>query len=613
MADKKIAYTERDFLGIRNELVRLTNTYYPDLIKNANDSSIYSVFLDLNAAVADNLNFQIDRTFQETVLQFAQERSSLYNLARTYGLKIPGNRPSLTICEISIIVPPFGDKEDFRYLGLLRAGAQLKGGGNIFEILEDCDFATQYNSQGIQNRTKIPNQDVNGITKNYTITKKVLAVNGITKVFKKEITDILSKPFYKLFLPENNVIGVTGVIQKEGIGYQTLPTASEFMDATSSKWYEVEALAQEEVFIVDPSSPVDNAGIKLGKYIKANQRFITEYTPEGYYHLTFGAGNQTPQSLLDTFSKNGIKLDMSKFLNNTALGDMVQGNSTLFIQYRVGGGKSSNVGAGAINSMGVHDFVVVGPSSQINQSVINSLAVTNITAAIGGADQMSVEEIRNYITYNFSAQQRAVTINDYVSKVRMMPGTFGAAAKVGVTEVENKVILDILSYTPEGKLTSRVPEPLRKNIATYLSNYRMLNDYISVGSAKVIDVSFDISLILDDSVNQGEVITSVITQISDFFDVEKIEMGEDISLGALKQTIMKQAGVLNIVDFKVFNKVGGEYSQSLSSQPYLPLTNRQLFLMDDTIYAQPNEIIQIRFPDKDIAIRTKTPVKPTFT
>ena len=119
MAEKKIAYTERDFLGIRNELVRLTNTYYPDLIKNANDSSIYSVFLDLNAAVADNLNFQIDRTFQETVLQYAQERSSLYNLARTYGLKVPGNRPSLTICEVSIIVPAFGDKEDFKYLGFL--------------------------------------------------------------------------------------------------------------------------------------------------------------------------------------------------------------------------------------------------------------------------------------------------------------------------------------------------------------------------------------------------------------------------------------------------------------------------------------------------------------
>ena len=87
MAEKKIAYTERDFLGVRNELLRLTNTYYPDLIKNANDASIYSLFLDLNAAVADNLNFQIDRTFQETTLQFAQERSSLYNLAKNLWIK----------------------------------------------------------------------------------------------------------------------------------------------------------------------------------------------------------------------------------------------------------------------------------------------------------------------------------------------------------------------------------------------------------------------------------------------------------------------------------------------------------------------------------------------
>ena len=243
-------YTERDFLGVRNELVRLTNRYYPDLIRNANDASMYSVFLDLNAAVADNLNFQIDRTFQETVLQYAQERSSLYNLARTYGLKVPGNRPSLTVCEVSIIVPALGDKEDFRYLGLLRRGSQFKGGGNIFELMEDCDFSTQYNNEGIVNRTKIPNLGSTGIIRNYTITKKVLAVNGVTKVFKKEITDVLTKPFYKLFLPENNVVGVTSVIQKEGTGYQSLPTNIEFMDSTANKWYEVDALAQEEVFVI---------------------------------------------------------------------------------------------------------------------------------------------------------------------------------------------------------------------------------------------------------------------------------------------------------------------------------------------------------------------------
>ena len=613
MAEKKIAYTERDFLGIRNELVRLTNTYYPDLIKNANDASIYSVFLDLNAAVADNLNFQIDRTFQETVLQYAQERSSLYNLARTYGLKVPGNRPSLTVCEVSIIVPAFGDKEDFKYLGFLRRGSQFKGGGNIFELSEDCDFSSQYASDGRINRTKQPNLNASGIIANYTMTKKVLVVNGVTKVFKKEITDNLSKPFYKMFLPDENVIGVTSVIQKEGTGYQTLPTSLEFMDTTANRWYEVDALAQEEVFVMDPSSPVDETGIKVGKYFKADQRFISEYTPEGFFHLTFGAGNQTPQNLLDSFSKNGITLDMSKFMNNTALGNMIKGNSTIFVEYRVGGGKSSNVGSGAINSLGVIDFVVAGPSPQTNQNVKASLSVTNITSAIGGADQMSIEEIRNYISFNFAAQNRAVTVNDYLSKLRLMPSAFGAPAKAGVTELENKVMLNILSYTPSGKLTSKVPEPLKKNVSEFLSNHRMMNDYISVGSAKVLDLRFEVDLVIENSSSQGKVVSNVINKVSQYFNIDRIEMGQDLPLGKLRGLIMEQSGIVNIVNLKIYNVVGGEHSQSQTTQPLFNTTTKEINLLDDTIYAQPDEILHIRFPGKDIAVRVQTPNKPSYT
>ena len=38
---KKISYAKRDFAGLREELVNLTNDFYPDLIKNTNDASIY--------------------------------------------------------------------------------------------------------------------------------------------------------------------------------------------------------------------------------------------------------------------------------------------------------------------------------------------------------------------------------------------------------------------------------------------------------------------------------------------------------------------------------------------------------------------------------------------
>ena len=60
---KGISYAQRDFASLRDDLVKLTQQYYPDLISNFNDASIYSVLLDLNAAVADNLHFHIDRVW----------------------------------------------------------------------------------------------------------------------------------------------------------------------------------------------------------------------------------------------------------------------------------------------------------------------------------------------------------------------------------------------------------------------------------------------------------------------------------------------------------------------------------------------------------------------
>ena len=347
-------------------------------------------------------------------------------------------------------------------MGFLRRGSQVRGGGQIFELAQDCDFASPYSIDGTPNRTKIPNFNANGIIQNYTITKREIVINGVTKIFKKEITDVDNKPFFKLFLPESNVLGVTSVIEKEGLGYTTLPSNLEFVTSKENKWYEMQSLAESEIFELDQSTPADEPGLKVGKYILANQRFVTEYTPEGFYFLTFGNGSNTSQKLLDEFSKYGVKINLNKFIGNISLGYNVRPNTTLFIQYRVGGGKASNLGAGAINSIGVVDFVVSGPVSSINSSVSNSLRVVNVSSALGGDDQMSTEEIRNYIAFNFAAQNRAVTINDYVARVRTMPAQFGAAAKVGVTEIENKVKIGVLSYTPDGALTSSVSSTLKK-------------------------------------------------------------------------------------------------------------------------------------------------------
>lgn len=613
MAQRKISYTVRDFQAIRQELINYTRTYYPELIDNFNDASVFSVFLDLNAAVADNLHYHIDRSIQETVLQYAQQRSSIYNIARTYGLKIPGQRPSVALVDFSITVPAFGDKEDERYLGILRRGSQVNGAGQVFETIYDINFASPFNQDGFPNRLKIPNFDANNNLINYTITKRETVVNGITKVFKRVITPNDVRPFFEFFLPEKNVLGITSIIQREGTAYSNVPTAQEFL-SPNGRWYEVQALAEDRVFIADPSKPSDDPAIKVGTYIQTQDRFITEYTPEGFMKITFGGGTNTAEDQLRQFTTLDVPLKIQRYQNNSmSLGNTPQANTTMFIQYRIGGGLATNLGVNTITQIGAVDFSVVGPSDIINNQVINSLTCNNVTAAIGGAGYPSTEEVRNYVTFNFAAQNRAVTIHDYEAIIRNMPGEFGAPAKVSITENNNKINVQILSYDASGNLTADVSQTLKQNLADYLSNYRMINDYVTIGSAQVIDLGVEVSIVLDSAQNSGVVISNVIDRVTTFFSPAVRGLGENIVLSELSRLIQAENGVISLTDLSIYGKVGGQYSSSQTSMPYSDEATKKISLTDNTIFAEPNQIYQIRFPSKDIVVRVKNYQTTTFS
>jgi hypothetical protein len=612
MANNKISYTVRDYQGIRAELVNYVKQYYPDLIQDFNDASVFSVFLDLNAAVADNLHYHIDRSIQETVLQYAQQRSSIYNIARTYGLKIPNLKPSVSLVDFSITVPVFGDKEDERYLGTLVRGSQVSGAGIVFENVYDVNFASPYNAQGFPNRLKIPNFNSNGILINYTITKRELVVNGITKVFKRVISANDVRPFFELFLPEKNVLGITSVLLKNGTDFTNVPTAAEFL-GLENKWYEVDALAEDRVFIEDPTKVSDQPGIKVGRYIQTSNRFISEFTPEGFKKMTFGGGSTSAQEQLNAFTNLGIPLTINNYFNNFALGSTLTPNSTLFVQYRIGGGLATNLGTNVINQVGTVNFYVNGPSEITNSSVINSLRCVNITAAIGGANAPNVEEVRNYVSFNFAAQKRAVTVQDYEAIIRNMPPEFGSPAKVSITENNNKIIVQILSYDSSGKLTNIVSNTLRQNIADYLSNYRMMNDYISITTAQVIDLGIEVSVVLEATQNSGQIITDVVNKVSAYLNPQIRELGQNVYLSELKSIIQNQEGVITVTGLDTYNLVGGQYSSAETSMAYENAETRKIQPVDDTLFAEPSQVYQVRYPTRDIKVSVKNFQSSTFS
>jgi hypothetical protein len=439
---------------------------------------------------------------------------------------------------------------------------------------------------------------------NYTITKREVVVNGLTKVFKRVISPSDVRPFLEIFLPEKNVLGVTSVLLKDGTSYTTVPTVNEFL-GLQNRWYEVDALAEDRIFIEDPTKVSDQPGIKVGRYIQTQDRFITEYTPEGFLKMTFGGGTNTSQDALDQFTTLGVPLNLQLYQNNMSLGSALRANTTLFIQYRTGGGLSTNLGTNVINQIGTVTFFVNGPSENINQQVVGSLRCNNVTAAIGGAGQPTVEETRNYVAFNFSSQNRAVTVNDYEAIIRKMPSQFGAPAKVAITENNNKIQVQILSYDTSGNLTSIVSNTLKQNLANYLSNYRMMNDYVSIETAEVIDLSFEVSVVLDATQNQGQVITNIINKLTTFMNPQTRQLGQNIYLSELNSLIQDENGVITVTGINVFNEVGGQYSSFQTSMAYSDDVTKQIRPVDDTIFAQPNQVYQIRYPQKDIKVRVK--------
>jgi hypothetical protein len=134
----------------------------------------------------------------------------------------------------------------------------------------------------------------------------------------------------------------------------------------------------------------------------------------------------------------------------------------------------------------------------------------------------------------------------------------------------------------------------------------MINDYLDIVSGEVIDLGLEIDILLDKNQNQTEVLRDIISSTTTYFNIDKRKMGDPLFVGELMKEINNVAGVVNAIDVRVYNKLGGEYSLSEVAQAYKDTVTKEIQQSDLTIHMKSNQIFQIRFPNKDIKIRVKT-------
>ena len=669
MSQKKINFLARTFDDYKSELISFSNKYYPELADSYNDSSIGAWFIDLVSAVGDNLSYHIDRSYQETNLNSANLRSTVLNIARTNGLKVPG--PKASMCEIKISCElPAGDSSiadisspNWQLAPILKRTSVVSAGNVNFQLTEDVDFASQFNSEGYSNRTFMPKRNTNGIITGYTVSKTTIAVNGSTRIFKKVLAAQDIKPFMEVVLPEKDVMNVESILFKESSNYEQTPDVAEFyvnterfkthrtikgtdeQAADTFRYFEMDSLAEQYLYLPEVSYVKGSESEKVidiynpdiyedytesgssgsvrttryyrGKWKPIKQKFITEYTDNGYMKIIFGAGSYYEE--IPNVNMKYTERVMSNVVNNDMLGVLPREGWSMFILYRVGGGISSNIGEGAINSitLAVTEFKkdVEGDDVASQRGrVISSLSVTNTSPAIAGKDAPSTAEIKYLTKYNTGSQGRCVTVKDYKARLMLMPPKYGAPFRASVIEDNNKVLISTLNISSTGKLMRELPDALVDNMIEYMSHYKTLGDYIEFRSGKIYNIRIALELFIDKTYDTPTVLTNVIEAIKEYMSIQNHDMGENIFIGDLEKEITSMDGVISIIDFSVYSIYGGSYGDKCT----LPGGNEEngdgvdvktfkidLSATDGVLYSDYNSMFEILNPNVDIKCKVK--------
>lgn len=630
-----------------------TKEYYPQIASDFADASVGSWMVDMLADVADNLSYHIDRVYQETNINSAQKKSSLQALARNNGIKLPGPKGAIVELKFTCELPLYDSyTPNYKYAPIIKKGTKVSSGSQVFETISDIDFSKQFNNDGISDRTIAPIRNSNGIVTKYEIAKYVLAVASQTKIYSKYISASEITPFMEITLPDSGVMSVDGILTKAGT-FNVNPQINEFYkEGVDDRWvqngvetwrfHEVDFLAQQErwgdvindgepeteVFMADlfdeNGNPIGQAEVShcvKGEWKPLKQKFITEFTDKGYLKIIFGSGNSNEVSA-DSGEISPNSALISKIINNDSLGVLPKAGHTMFILYRTGGGKTTNLAANSIKTiseLNAHIPITDGQDANEFAKVKNSIKVTNPAPSVSGKDSLTEDEMRYLVKYSKPAQDRCVTLKDYVSRVLLMPSRYGTPFRVSAAEDNNKILLYVLGIDHEGKLSALLPETLATNIKNYLENYKCINDFVEIRSGKIVNVSFEVDVYVDKNFETPSVISNIINCIKDYMDVNNIMMGEDIFVGDIQKEISKIDGVINLIELRVYNETGEGYSSTATTQPIKKYSDDggcgssledrdgriDLIASDGILYSEGDTMLEIKYPDKDIRVRVK--------
>ena len=577
--ERDIRYIDRDFNTLRNSLIQYSKTYFPDTYNDFTPTSTGMLFMEMAAYVGDVLSFYLDNQIQETFIQKARQTTNLYSLAYSLGYTPKVTTVATTALDFFQQVPAIvvdGVRvPDYDYSLIIPENTQVSSNldSNQNFIIEDV---IDFSASSSLDPTIVSVYQIVGTNPSKFLLKKTRKATSST-IVTQQLTFTASKKFDTRNIINANIIGVLDVIDSDG-----------------NTWYEVPNLAQENVFnsirntnTNDPNFSIDPEVPYLLELKTVQRRFVTRFLDSGTLQLQFGAGStrSTTEEIIPNPDNVGLGLPFERTQLTTAFSPVnfvftntygiAPYNTTLTVRYLTGGGASANVEAGTLTDVDTTNIVFINPDlpdGALAQQMFDSVQSNNPLAADGGMDGDTVEQIRQNSLGNFQNQLRTVTTQDYLIRSLSMPSNLGTIAKAHAQpqkigdyqagELPTVLDLYVLSYNINKQLRP-ASNVLKRNLQTYLSEYRMINDSIKIKDAYIINIEVLFDIVVLPNFNNSEVITKCVDSLTSFFSIDKWQINEPILLKDISVLLDKVEGVQTVQNVTI-NNLSGEalgYSQ----------------------------------------------------
>lgn len=615
--EKDIKYLNKDFGQFRANLINFTKNYFPNTYNDFNESSPGMMFLEMASYVGDVLSYYTDYALKETLLPYAQETENMLRLSQFYGVQTRNVASSVAKLDIYQTVPAIGTgasaRPDFRYaLEIDENMIVSTNGGTKFRTLDVVDFHQSGSNSGLD--ISVYSIDGSGNVDFYLLKKQVDVISGQQKTVTFTFGD--PKIYDKIVLPDNNIIEIVSVT-----------------DTSGNRWREVPFLGQDTIFesirnisYNDPELSVNRSTAPyILKLTRTPYRFVSRLRDDGRVEMQFGAGissgineaiipNPTNVGLaLPVISRTtDTALDPSNFLYTDTYGT-APNNTTLTVTYTIGKGLNDNAGANEITNIDSVTYLttVDNVDATLLQNAKDSVAVNNPAPATGGSNLPPVETLRQNIIGNFASQYRAVTKEDYIMRIYAMPAKYGSVEKAYIAPdsqldtadreyprdvIANQLGLDLylLGFDANKNLVP-VNRVVKENLRTYLSNYRMLTDALSIKDAFIINIQIEFEIITRPDYNSNEVLLRCLSVLRDKFSNDRNQINGPISISNCMTDLDKVEGVQSVVSFNVKNVFDTNAGYSGNVYDIKGATRNNIIYpsLDPSIF-------EVKYPDTDI-------------